>query len=104
MTGEGNSGEESCTVGEGELSGGGAVEGTVKEGAAGGSTSTTGSLGNACWLGDSIAISDVSFSALFPDPETPEGVVSFAVESGLSSAGRFAESKGSDAVVGTLNE
>ncbi len=102
MADEGVSGEEDCTIGE--LSGGDVVEGRVREGAARGSVTETGSLGNVCWAGDSGEAADGSFSALCLCSEKPGDVMSLVTESGLSSAGRFAESNGSDAAAGTLNE
>ena len=95
----GVSGEEGCTVGE--FSSGNVVEWRVREGAARGSASETGSLGNVGWTGDSGVTADGLFSALCLDLEKPGDVTSFTGESGLSLAGRFAASKGS---VGTLNE
>ena len=100
---EGDSGEESCTVGE--ASDGVVAGGRVREGAAGGSTSeTTGSLGSVCWVGDSGVTAGGSFSTLCLDSETTGDVLGFGAGSGLSSAGRFAESKGSERVVGALDK
>lgn len=103
MADEGDSGEESCTVGE--ASDGVVAGGRVREGVAGGSTSeTTGSLGKVCWVGLSGVTAGGSFSTLCLDSETTGDVLSFVAGSGLSSAGRFAESNGSERAVGTLDK
>jgi hypothetical protein len=103
MADGGVSGEESCTVGD--VSGGDVAGGRISEGAAGGSTSeTTGSLGNVCWVGDSGVTAGGSCSAVCLASKKTGDVLSFVAESGLSSAGRFAESKGSERAVGTLDE
>lgn len=80
------------------------VEGCVREGTAGRSASETGSLGNVCWTGDSGVTVDGSSSALCLISEKPGDVMSFSGAGGLSSAGRLAESKGSDAAAETLDK
>jgi hypothetical protein len=94
---EGVTGEES-SIG-GELAGGDVMGGRVGGAALDGSE--TGSLW-ACWA-DDWEIEGGSVSILSLKPEYRGDVRGFVGDSGSSSAGKFAESSGSDAMVGFPN-
>jgi hypothetical protein len=94
---EGVMGEES-SIG-GELAGGDEMGGRVGGAALDGSE--TGSLW-ACWA-DGWGIEGGSVPILSLKPEYREDVIGFVADSGSSSAGKFAESSGSDATVDVPN-
>jgi hypothetical protein len=101
-TDEGVTGEESCI--EGELAGGDEIEGTVGRAVPDRTGSETGSLRWAYWADGWGRLEGGSVSTLSLKPEYPgEEIRGFAVDSGSSSAGKFAESSGSDKMVGAPN-
>src|ERR1700743_1191717 len=94
---KGETGEESCT---GELDGRDAIEGRVGCAVLGGSGSGADLLGLA---GEWEGIDDGSVPILSLKPESRRAVMGFVVYSVSSSAGRFAESSGSDGLSGATN-